>query len=439
MVRPRVAVAVSGGRDSTALLHCTLRLARPLNVEVVALHVHHGLMPQADGWLKRVQRQSQRWGARFLACRLETTPGPGESIEAWARRERYAALARMAREADCNVVLLAHHRRDQAETWVLQALRGAGPAGLSAMPAVAQRAALTWARPWLDQPREAIERYVRRHRLRHVDDSSNNDARFARNRLRLQVWPALLQAFPDAEVTLAGAARRAQEAASLAAEIAQHDLPPLLLAGALRVVPWLALPAARRRNALRSWLIAALPAGAPQTLLHRLVDELPGRSAARWPVPGGTLRLHRGLLHLTADAAPTPAMPCGLANLVDLSQPGRYTLPGAPGHFDVETTAEGGVLAHQLLAVRVQPRQGGERFSLTANGLPRSLKKQFQALVVPAWLRDGPLLFTAQGQLLWVPALGIDARFQAARGTPQLRVTWQPGSLPPPGSCQPAG
>jgi tRNA(Ile)-lysidine synthase len=296
----RVAVACSGGRDSTALLHCTLKAARPLGVEVVALHVHHGLMPQADAWLAQVRGQSRRWGAAFSSRRLQDRPAPGDSVEAWARRERYRALAEMAHEADCPLVLLAHHRRDQAETWLLQALRSGGPRGLSAMPRSAQRQGLTWARPWLEMPRDWIDAYVQRHRLAHADDHSNHDPRFARSRLRLSVWPALLEAYPHAEVALAGAARQAQQAAALADEVAALDLPAVQDGAGLNVKRWCELPPARRRNALRAWL-AMLPeaqaAGVPMSLVDRLLRELPGaRGASRWPTPQGALRLQRGVL-----------------------------------------------------------------------------------------------------------------------------------------------
>ncbi|MBU6259522.1 MAG: tRNA lysidine(34) synthetase TilS, partial [Burkholderiales bacterium] len=232
---PRVAVAASGGRDSTALLHCTARAARALGAEVVALHVHHGLQAEADDWLELVRRQARRWSAEFACQRLLGKPARGASVEAWARTERYRALAELAHASGCGLVLLAHHRRDQAETWLLQALRGAGAAGLAAMPARAERAGLTWVRPWLDQPREAIEAYVRRHRLRHAEDPSNGDPRYARNRLRLQVWPALTAAFPEAEAALAAAAAQAQDAAALAAQLAAQDLARLCEGPALRV------------------------------------------------------------------------------------------------------------------------------------------------------------------------------------------------------------
>lgn len=445
---PRVAVATSGGRDSTALLHCTLRAAAPWGLEVVALHVHHGLLPEADDWLAQVRRQSRRWGAGFDCRHLSGTPGPGESIEAWARRERYAALAEMARAAGCGLVLLAHHRRDQAETFLLQALRGGGAAGLSAMPSAALRQGLVWARPWLDQPRQAIEAYVRRHHLRHVDDASNADPRYARNRLRLQVWPALSAAFGDAEQALAAAARQAQQARALAVEVAALDLPALTDKGALNVAPWLLLPPARRRNALRAWLGVAPAGPVPQSLLDRLVDELPACRSGSWPAPGGELRLYRARL------AWWPAAPAGVVApavssssltstsptlALDLGRPGEVPLPAWAGYFEVRRARSGGVQAALLNQLTARPRLGGERFRLSAQGLARSLKKQYQAAGVPAAARQGPLLWLPDGRLLYAPGLGVDAALQAPAGQPQLRLCWHPGLPGLPGPRQGEG
>ena len=430
MAGRRVAVAASGGRDSTALLHCTMRAAQPLGIEVVALHVHHGLMTEADAWLEQVRAQARRWGAGFAARRLHTRPAAGDSIEAWARRERYAALAEMAREVGCDLVLLAHHRRDQAETFLLQALRGAGPAGLSAMPASAHRQGLHWVRPWLDQPRAAIDAYVQRHRLRHVDDSSNDDARLARNRLRLQLWPALQSAFPSAEVALSAAARHAQEARALAAEVAAQDLPALQQGSALMVAIWQALPPARRLNALRAWLASALPGAVPETLVDRLSAELPARRLARWPAPGAELRLYRGLLSVApvAVAAHAPG-----TRVLDLSRPGEHEVPTWAGSFFVEPVLHGGVDPLRLIGLTAVGRRGGEQFRLAPHAAARSLKKQYQALGVPAWQRTGPLLFTPEGALLFAPGLGFDAAQQAETGAPQLALRWLPG---PPGLLQ---
>src|SRR5262245_61116971 len=247
-------------------------------------------MPEADAWLELAGREVARWHrsglpVRLVSTRLQGQPARGDSVEAWARRERRSALARLARAEGADAILLAHHRRDQAETVLLQALRGAGSAGLAAMPRAVQRDGLWWLRPWLDQPREVIEAYVRQHRLRHVDDASNRDPRFARGRVRELVWAPLTQAFGDAEVTLASLARRAHETQVLLAEVAAGDLAALVdRSGGLDVSHWCALSPARRANALRAWLHANLGRGAPESLVARLLDELPAARHARWPL-----------------------------------------------------------------------------------------------------------------------------------------------------------
>lgn len=422
-----VAVAFSGGRDSTALLHATIRAARALDVEVLALHVHHGLHADADAWLEHCARQCSRWarnGAplRLAWVRLEGRPPKGDSVEAWAREARYRALSALAREHGATLVLLAQHRRDQAETFMLQALRGAGVAGLAAMPRLAERDGQQWARPWLGQPREAIEAYVRRHRLGFIDDGSNVDSRFARNRLRADVWPALASAFEHAESALAGAAASAAQADELLVEVAAQDLAALAQGRSLGIAGWRRLSSARRRNALLEWLRRGGAASA--ALLERLLRELPVAAAARWPAAGGIeLRLYRG--RLTIGAQPPAGDVTGPEDSLQIARPGSYPLPGWQGCLIVRRVQADGVAPALLGALLVTGRAGGERFQLAPHSTPRSLKKQFQALGVPAWQRSGPLLF-AGGRLLFVPGLGIDARLRARPGEEQFDLRWQP-------------
>lgn len=430
MQQPVVAVAASGGRDSTALLHATARAARAADVHVVALHIHHGLNPSADDWLRHVQQQCARWARaglplRFASCRLAGSPGKGESIEAWARRGRYEALAEMACEAGAGLILLAHHRRDQAETLLLQALRGAGPAGLAAMPREAERSGLTWARPWLDQPGEAIEAYVARHRLRHIEDDSNQDTRFDRNRLRHEVWPALLAAFPNAETALTQSARQSQLAAELVAEVAQADLAACGDGDALAVAAWLALSPARRWAAMRLWLAQQAGADAARSgLLARLADELPAAVSARWPLDAAReLRLYRGRLSVAELDAPAAASPPEASPRLD--EAGWLDLPGWGGRLELRAVEQGGIALPTLAQATLRARQPGDDFQFAPRSTARSLKKQYQAKAVPAWLRGGPVIASAD-HLLFVPSLGVDARGAAPPGEPQSLPVWWP-------------
>ena len=435
MSRRCITVAVSGGLDSTALWHATARAARGSQLQVVALHVHHGLQAVAGDWVAHLQAQARRWASSGLPVslswrRLKAAPAAGESIEAWARRERYAALADMARACGADVVLLAHHRRDQAETFLLQALRGAGPAGLAAMPHEALRDGIVWARPWLEQPRRAIEAYARRHRLSFVEDPSNTDRSLARSRLRHQIWPALEEGFDHACTSLAASARRAQEAAECLRELAAIDAQKVCSGDRLGVAEWRCLSAARRANLLRAWLAGQVVAGAPETLVYRLLHELPTANAgAAWPWPGGELRLHAG--QLLAVRPQPAAVASQLPMKIDLSRAGRHAVPGWRGMFEVRCVDRGGLQAERLRRCEVRARAGGEQFQRSQRSVPRSLKKQFQAAGVPAWQREVPLVFDG-ADLLYVPGLGIDARVRAECGEPLLDLRWLVDGAPGP-------
>ncbi|MBL0720227.1 tRNA lysidine(34) synthetase TilS [Piscinibacter sp. Jin2] len=415
---PGFAVAWSGGRDSTALLHASLRVARGLGLRVHAFHIDHGLQAASADWARRCAAQAARWaraGAplRFASRRLEGRPGPGDSVEAWAREGRRAALAALAREAGVDLLLLAHHAGDQAETVLLQALRGAGPAGLAAMPARQWRQGLCWARPWREQPRRAIEAYLRRHRLRWIEDPSNAEPVHARNRLRQHVWPALDSAFPQAGSALLRLARHAAEAAENLRALAESDLALLGPAAtqALPLVPVLDHPPARARLLLRHWIERQSGHPVPADRFESLWLALTaGRGPAAWPWPGGQLRRYRGLLRwgATAEGCVPDAPPAGLrAEPLPIDSPE----PGLPPDW--------------LPRLEARARQGGERFQAGPGRPPRALKKQFQAAGLPAWARQAPLFFLGE-TLVFVPGLGLDARCALGPGQPRLRLVWQP-------------
>ena len=427
-----VAVAYSGGRDSTALLFATLRVAHTMGLRVVALHVHHGLQARADDWLAHCQRQCRTWQRRGWPVTLAWThlhlqPSAGDSVEAVARRARYQALRHLALEHGADIVLLGHHRTDQAETFLLQALRGGGVAGQAGMPVTATREGVTWLRPWLKRSRSDIETYVGWHGLAYVDDESNADDRYARNRLRRQVWPTLVSAFPQAEAALADAAAWAGEALACLEDLAMLDLASLDEGQGLHLSACRHLGAARGRNALRVWIRRVSGHRPPASLLERLWSESSGVSAGRWALGTGELRLYRGRLSWIAEVAAANAGVSGLPQThLSLRGAGAVTVPGWGGVLHVERVHEGGVPWGRLRRIELRVRQGGEQFQAGARRPLRALKKQFQAAAVPAWHREGPLVYDAGGQLLFVPGLGMDARAWAEPGRPQWRLRWEP-------------
>lgn len=427
-----IAVAVSGGRDSMALLHCTVAQATAIGLRVVALHVHHGLMPSADVWAAFVERTCKRWARQgrmvsFAMHKLEGQPAKGDSVEAWARARRYAALAQMAVAEGAPVVLLAHHLEDQAETVLLQALRGAGPAGLAAMPAATRREGITWLRPWLATPGDAIAVYARSHRLRWVEDASNADPRFARSRLRQDVMPTLRRAFAQAPQALAAVAVRCARAQAVLDEVANADLAAVAVDGVVHVAAWKALSDARQELALHAWLNDVSAGRASESGVESLVRLLrEGRSGDSVDVQGGRARLYRARLSFDPLGLSTSGVGNVDAPSTAITEAGRYAVAG--GVLVVRTVSRGGVPLSLLQGARWLGRSGGLQFQRAPKTPPRSLKKAYQLAGVPAWQRHAPLLFASDGQLIFAPHLGMDARAVASIGHPRVSLRWEDAS-----------
>ncbi|MBS0342302.1 MAG: tRNA lysidine(34) synthetase TilS [Proteobacteria bacterium] len=245
-----LAVAFSGGADSTALL---LACARRWPGRVLAFHVHHGLQAAADGFEAHCRAVCADLKVPLSARRVDARHASGESPEDAARRARYATLAQLAREAGASDVALGHHADDQAETILLALSRGAGLSGLAAMPVHARRDGLNYHRPFLHLGGAGIRAWLRGQGVGWIDDPSNADARYTRNRIRGVLLPALEQVFPQFRSTFARSAGHAAQAQALLVELAEQDLhvvgvPP-------RIEALQALSRARQANVLRHWLL----------------------------------------------------------------------------------------------------------------------------------------------------------------------------------------
>ena len=334
----------------------------------------------------------------------------------------------MAIEAGATLVLLAHHRRDQAETLLLQALRGAGVEGLSAMPSRVVRDGVTWARPWLERTPEEIAAYAQEHALQWVEDDSNRDPRFARNRLRLQVWPQLSRAFPEAEKSLAASAARLAEVGQAAAERTAHQLAVLETGtGALDLNGWCELSVSSRSGVLRAWLARRTGRPASATLIRRLMSELCAAGSARWTCQSGELFRYRGVLAYRPSAASGAHSRMNREALVTVAGPGLYHLPGWGGDLEVTAGTTGGVAPDLLGVWTLKARVAGESFQAGRGRPARMLKKQYQSAGISAWDRAGPLIYCGE-RLMYVPGLGVDARLMASSGVPQMCPRWLPGS-----------
>lgn len=242
-------VAYSGGADSSALLHAACACWPS---QVVALHVHHGLQAAADNFVRHAERTCGDLGVPLRIARVDARHRPGESPEDAARKTRYAALAGLAAEAGVADVLLGQHADDQVETVLLALSRGAGLPGLSGMTSEFVRHGCRFHRPWLAVPGPRLRNWLVQQGAGFVDDPSNHDTLFTRNRIRHRLLPAFAEAFPAFRETSARSARHAAQAHALLKDLAAHDLAQTGDPPALR--PLQGLSHDRQANLLRHWL-----------------------------------------------------------------------------------------------------------------------------------------------------------------------------------------
>lgn len=435
---PRAApllLAFSGGPDSTVLLDLAARLrdsGAPGFEALRVAHVHHGLHAEADAWAEHCARECERRGLELDVCRVRV--GRERGTEAAAREARYEALLRVAHERGARLLLTAHHADDRIETFLLQWLRGAGPAGLAGVAELREAApgGVRIVRPLLEIARPQIDEYLARHALGAVQDPSNHDARYARNALRLLVVPQLARIRSGFRKSAARSIDLVGEAADVLHELAGEGVAACTEgapAGMLRIDRLAGLAPARRGLVLRAWLAQHGIEAPPRARLREVLEQaIESGSDARMLVRLGAreLRRHRGLLCLRAARA----APRGRERLVWSGEP---ELPVA-GWGGVLRFSQGDGVGFDPQWLRQRPlevraRTGGERLKPHPTRPSRRLKHLYQEAGVPEFERAGLPLLWRDDQLIYVARIGADARL-VERGAGRVRIEWHgEGSL----------
>ena len=429
----RLCVALSGGRDSVVLLHALSGLvaSAKLPLALSAVHVHHGLSANADAWAGFCASLCQQCAVPLLVVRVDVPRGSGEGPEAAARRVRHAVFG----ECAADWLALAHHRDDQAETVLLNLLRGAGVAGAAGMLAErAQRRGPSLVRPLLEVPRSAIEAYAAEYALRWLDDESNDDLHLRRNYVRRDVLPRLEQKFPGAAQSLARAAGHFAEAALLLDELAAIDRAGLLTpSGRIVIAGFNALSARRAGNLLRfAWTGAGFRAPDARWINEALrqLAATTALSETCLATADGELHVYRGELHIVGRRPPLDDTPVPWA--------GEAELPWAGGRVRFQPVMGGGVrrVLFEEGAVALRPRHGGERLQPDARRPRRSLRKLLQEAAMPPWQRERLPFLWCGDRLAWVGGLGIDAAFVCAPGEAGILPVWASEDSRTSGPCE---
>lgn len=393
-------VAFSGGLDSTVLLH----LARRRGLEPRAVHIHHGLHPDADAWQSHCERVCAAWELPLEVCRVNVVDighGP-EAAARDARMQRFRALL-----GPGDTLLLAQHQDDQVETLLLRALRGAGLEGLGAMAPSRPLGAGRLCRPLLDQPRQALHDYARTEGLQWIEDGSNADLRFDRNYLRHEILPRIEARWPGYRSTLArSAAQLRAAAAALPVEELERRRSPVGDPGfALATLP---ADSEAAKRALRAWLRELRVPPPPARRLEVFLSQLRAGRGAQLRCGAYLLQRYRDAVYCYLALPPVTALERPISAGLPLQIPGigSVVLEGA---------------SHASGPWSLRTRRGGERL-LQPGGTHLSLKTLFQGLGIPPWWRDRvPLLYRGEVLQLVGPY-----RRSPEPGAAALRLRWQP-------------
>jgi len=399
-------IAYSGGSDSQVLLHLlvTLRDNGWLKTPFTAVHINHQLQSISDEWQEQCAKQCEIWQVPYQSITLNLKIKAKQSIEAVAREHRYAAFAELMRNND--YLLTAHHADDQAETILLQLLRGSGPKGLSGMPEKTSFAAGFLWRPLLIFSQEILRGYAVTQHLVWIEDPSNTNERFTRNFLRHDILPRLKQRWPSVATTLTRTAAHCASAQQIINEVAQQDLQCARdTNNALVIETLMTFSQARQEQIIRKW-IEELSLPAPATIhMQRIFEEvIVARHDAAPVVEWADVEIRRYAGKLFVMPL---LLPFDSAQKIEwLYFPQSLSLPQKLGEITVERLLQHKIAPEPLEGkkIEIRFRQGGEVFKPSGGAHHVTLKKWFQERDIPPWLRDRtPLLFV--GGVLMSPII----------------------------------
>ena len=428
----KIAVAYSGGLDSSVLLHLAKDFCASRQITLYAFHIHHGISPNADVWLEHCAATAKQEGIHFFAQHVNLIDVAEHGIEQSARIARYAALSSLCTQHHIPLLITAHHQDDQAESVLLQLLRGSGLPGLSGMADIQLQHGLlqdgiALGRPLLQLTREQLEHLATSLEITHIDDESNTDTRYKRNAVRTWITPVLEKHFPGFATQFTRSAKHIQSAQRLLDELAHSDLEQCAEGSIVFLDKLQSLSVDRVDNLLRYW-IRDLSTYAPSSAqLDQLREQMLHTSNAAHPVLEiAELYFERRGQQLLATKEQSKQLPP--TEIISLVWRGEseIDLPAWQGKIKFEESKEAGLDPAALRAgpLSVRPRSGSEKLKPDRARPTRTLKNLFQEFQIPAqdriWL---PLLYLGD-ELIFAAGLGIDTtRCFTERGG--ILVKWE--------------
>jgi tRNA(Ile)-lysidine synthase len=435
--RTGIAVAYSGGLDSTVLLALTSRYAKQNQTPVFAYHINHGLSPNALHWQQHCAQVCEQLDVRYR-CELISVQNEGQGIEAIARQKRYQALGRMCELDQVALLLVAHHMDDQAETMLMQLFRGTGLRGLSGMdeynfaPTLLGTKRTLLGRPLLCHSKSEMQNYAKVHQLLNVEDESNLATYYTRNALRHRLMPLIEELFPGFPTRLMRTSGHVRAAQNTLDELAANDLMNCGKDNVLSLTQLNQLSADRVTHLFRYWLTLNLVQLPSTSKIAEIQTQLwNARDDARVQIRHGNFSIcrYQNKIYLI-DHRDVCEHFCELSFSWN-GEASRY-FPELKGTLKFLPSAVG-IAATRLskIEMTIRQRQGGERLRLGHNRPSRDLKSHFQTAKIPFWQREKLPCIYVLDRLFFVGLLGMDAAFiepklDSADDEVRIELIWIP-------------
>lgn len=431
--KARIVVGFSGGRDSVALLQTLVALRNKRNSridEILALHVHHALSPNANRWARFCREMAESLNVPFKVTHVMVKT-KGDGIEAAARKARYEALNQAAKVFNADMIMTAHHEDDRLETFLIQWMRGAGVEGLATFPMVKKDSDVMLVRPFLHVPRALIERYLELVDLPWVEDESNADTTYMRNAIRHEVLPVMDTIRPGFRAAAARAVELVAQTSELLKEVAQEDLKKVRNEkNELQIPKLLALSDMRQTLVLRAWIESfglVPPSKARLTEQLRQARETHSDTQLTFRMDNFEMRRHGARLVMRKQSAPKKDT-TRFETLVWRGE-GRYPLPSWNGELVVRVVGddEAGVAESMLSegGLQVRPRSGGEKMKIHRARPRKTLKALYQEADIAEFDRSDLPLLWCNDDLIYAAGLGMDTKFAKTESDDEKRYAFE--------------
>lgn len=426
---PNILVGLSGGLDSSVLLHSLVNTIP--SICVTAVHINHGLSKYAGSWQEHSRRFCENLGVKYIAESIIVTPD-GHGLEQAAREARYRIFEDIIRDGD--VLLLGHHMDDQIETFLYRVMRGSGPKGLGGMPSKRAVGKGQLIRPLLKILRTDLERYATENKITWVEDDTNDLDHFDRNYIRNRVIPILADRWPDYRARLTSTSELNAQSNSLTKSVAEQDLASLKIkderAGwSLRLTTFNQLHSERQKNVLRYWAeLKDLPVPKSKAIKEIIAAVINSRidASPKVCVQNTQYRRYSDRLYLLDNTRMPNDHICRerphtwrLSEIISFENSKLSAVP----------TKDEGLRASLTDTVNITFRQGGERCRPLGRSHSNSLKKCFQEFGLEPWWRNSVPLIFIDGELVAVADFWICEGWQAAVGESGLKIQWHYNSL----------